>query len=153
MFRKYLSADSVFSLARYAYVRFDVDMRHIRSKYDFLTVKHHANEKAFRNGVGDFVQAFEQIRLSQMHRSQILVPLSVHDRNINSKKLLSSLRLCVQRVVIKVHNDLYERVNGILQGSICARNLADLYLGRIESRLFYYSNPSNTNSRFISFSS
>lgn len=83
------------------------------------------------------------MKLAQISQSQILVPLSVHDRNQNSTKLLASLKLCVQKVVIKVHNDLYERMNGVLQGSICARNLCDLYLGRIESRLFYFANPAD----------
>jgi hypothetical protein len=146
LFRKHLSYDQAYSVVRYTKFRLDVDMKQVRCKYEYLTVKHHTHDKAFANGIADFAQAFENssslYRLSNTD-SQIFVPLALHDRNINSRRLLDLLKMCVQHVVIKIHNDLYERMNGILQGSVCARNLCDLYLGRIESRLFYYSNSEN----------
>ena len=67
----------------------------------------------------------------------VIVPLSIHDRNVTLRKLKDSLTKCLDHVLIKIHNDIYERMNGILQGSICSRNLCDLYLGKLENELFY----------------
>jgi len=47
---------------------------------------------------------------------RIVVPLSVHDRNVTLGKLDSLLRKCLEHVMVKIHGDIYERMNGILQG-------------------------------------
>ena len=51
----------------------------------------------------------------------VIVPLSIHDRNVTLNKLDNSVRKCLEHVMIKIHNDVYERMNGILQGRLTMR--------------------------------
>lgn len=46
----------------------------------------------------------------------VIVPQLIHDRNVTVGKLQSSLRACLEHVMIKIHNDIFERMDGILQG-------------------------------------
>ena len=123
-------------------------------RYDNFTLKHSYLEKGFLYGISDLIAVLEskavkpttasvrsttENKFSTEKMDHVIVPLSIHDRNVTLKKLKDSLSKCLEHVMIKIHNDIYERMNGILQGSICSRNLCDLYLGKIENGLFYYA--------------
>lgn len=140
LFEREMNAGYVFSLMRFIRISFDHDCKQLKFKYEFLTIKHHFHAKAFQNGISDFIQVLES-RNTNPKESMVFVPTVIHDRDVSLLELKNALNLCMNHVVIKIHNDLYERTNGILQGSVCSRNLCDLYIGCIESSLFYYVNP------------
>jgi hypothetical protein len=104
-------------------------MKHLKIKYDYLAVRHTVHTKIFRYGSDDMREAIDK---ENLHRQGIFIPLAIHDQNWGLKKVKESLRLCLKHVLIQIHDELFERTNGILQGSICSRNLCDLYFGRIE---------------------
>ncbi|CAF0825356.1 unnamed protein product [Brachionus calyciflorus] len=145
---KELGTDFCFTSLRYAMFQFDLDFKQLKQKYDSLLVKHNIREKAFQHGLADYINLIENdtqnkftcFKLKNLNDKGgcIYVPLWVQDRNFNYKKLNDILKKCLNHVVIKIHDDLYERVNGILQGSVCSRNLCDLYLGQIERKLFTF---------------
>jgi hypothetical protein len=82
----------------------------------------------------------KNIKFNNSFYDSIFIPISIHDRNISSRTLKHQLKNCLEHIVIKIHEEIFERMTGILQGSICSRNLCDLYLGRIERKLFTYEN-------------
>lgn len=145
---KELGHEYAFTQVKYGLFQTDLDHKQIRAKYEYLTFKHHVREKGLLNGIADFIHILENAdKLGQFtdfklkgsnKGGYIFVPLCTYDRNITYKKLNESLRKCLNHVVIKVHNEFYERINGVLQGSICSRNFCDLYLGQIENKLFTY---------------
>lgn len=137
LFNQHLGVEYCFSVIRFCKLEADLDKKHLKPKYDFLAVRHHVHDRAFVAGSWDFMQALIKNNMN-FNKNTIYVPLSVHDRNINARKLNNSLKKCLEHIVIKIHNGLYERMNGVLQGSVCSRNLCDLYLGKIESKSFEY---------------
>ncbi|RNA36384.1 telomerase reverse transcriptase [Brachionus plicatilis] len=150
---KELGSECCFTNLRYALYQIDLDSKQLKQKYDTFTLKHSIKQKGFANGLADYINLLEndsenkfscfKLRNLRDAGGCIYVPLWVQDRNSNFKKLNDLLKKCLNHVVVKVHDDLYERVNGILQGSICSRNLCDLYLGKIETRLFGFDNCPN----------
>ena len=142
LFYKELGSESVFTLLRFCKVHFDVDLKQLRVKYDHITVKHAFREKGFLNGIMDYIACLERCNLKNRNDCIVFVPLGIHDRSVTAKKLCDSLRKCLEHVVIKIHDELYERMNGILQGSICSRNLCDLYLGKL---IIYFEKKSIKN--------
>ena len=147
---KELGNEFCFTNLRYAVYQIDLDFKQLKQKYDTFTFKHSLKVKAFANGLSDYIDLIENDRQNKFscfklknlsaHGGCIYVPLWIQDRNTNFKKLNDLLKKSLNHVIIKIHDDLYERVNGILQGSICSRNLCDLYLGKIETKLFSYEN-------------
>jgi hypothetical protein len=93
----------------------------------------------------DYIVVLERFNLKNKNECVVFVPLAIHDRNITAKKLNDSLKRCLEHIVIKIHNELYERMDGILQGSICSRNLCDLYLGK---QLFFKLNYLHLSNQF-----
>lgn len=147
---KELGNEYCFTNLRFAHFQIDLDCKQLKQKYDTFTFKHSVKVKGFINGLSDYIYLLEndhenkytcfKLRNLSNKGGSIYVPLWIQDRNSNFKKLNDLVKKSLNHVVIKIHNDLYERVNGILQGSICSRNLCDLYLGKIESKLFSYEN-------------
>jgi hypothetical protein len=129
LFYRELGIDYVFTLIKFCKIQFDLDQKQLKAKYDYMALKHNHHDKGFLNGIMDYINILESYKFKKSDCT-IFVPLSIHDRNINAKKLTDSLKKCLEHVVIKIHDELYERMNGILQGSICSRNLCDLYLGK-----------------------
>lgn len=143
LFEKYLGDNQVFSIVKYCQIKFDLDQIHLKVKYDHLAVRHSVYEKKFRYGTADLEPIIgERFKSSKTH--SIIVPVLIHDKNVNLNKLKNSIRMCLKHVLIKIHNDIFERSDGILQGSICSRNLCDLYFGRIEKELFTYNEDSKS---------
>ena len=121
-------------------IKYDLDKKTLQSKRFHLTLKHHQHDKGFLNGISDFIKVVNESKMNRK-TAQIIVPHCVHERNVSAKVLRTSLNKCLKHVIIKIHDEIYERTNGILQGSNCSRNFCDLYLGRIEKRLFKYIDP------------
>ena len=130
-----LGEEAVLTVLRVARLQFEVDAKQLRVKYDYCALKHAYHEKGFLNGIQDYVALLEshseekEVNRRRKRECVVVVPLGVHERSVTARKLSDALRRCVDHVVIKIHDELYERMNGILQGSICSRNLCDLYLG------------------------
>ncbi len=129
LFYNELGTDFVFTLMKFCKLQFDLDQKQLKLKYDYVTLKHAFHEKGFLNGIMDYIVVLERFNLRNRNDCLIFVPMGIHDRNITAKKLSDSLRKSLEHIIIKIHDELYERMNGILQGSICSRNLCDLYLG------------------------
>jgi len=104
-------------------------MKHLKVKYDYMAVRHAIYEKMFRYGSADLRKSFEK---ENFQKEGIFVPLAIHDRNWGIKRVKESIRLCLKHVLIQIHDEIFERTNGILQGSNCSRNFCDLYFGRVE---------------------
>ncbi len=128
LFAKRVGPANVLTLVRYCSVQFDVDKRQLKPRFDYLTVRHNYHEKGFLYGVADLIEMLEaeararegparKVETGGGERMErIVVPLSVHDRNVTLGKLDTLLRKCLEHVMIKIHGDIYERMNGILQG-------------------------------------
>ena len=72
--------------------------KELKAKYDICTIRHHLHEKGFQNGLADYIKLLEQTtdasRLKSSNKNcsdLVLVPLAIHDRNINLRKLKDSL--------------------------------------------------------------
>ena len=127
----------LFTLFSFWSLGFDLDKKHIKKKFNYLTQLHLIEQKGFYNGIQDFINMIEENNKSYKSlRKCILIPTAISERNINSTKLVNSLSLCFNNVLIKIHDQLFIRVNGILHGSICSRIICDLYFGKIETSLF-----------------
>ena len=163
LFGKHLGIDYVFSLLTYASLKYDVDHRDLKCKYERIVVKHRAHTQGFRYGIGDFIRVLDEQQLTkggggdgglsssssassstvpqsptnhhphnQRQQQQtanssaqsrrmtevIYVPANIHDRSIGCRQLRDALTKCLNHILIKVHNDIYERMNGVMQGSI-----------------------------------
>jgi hypothetical protein len=140
LFGIYLGIDYVFTVLRCAKICFDADNKQLKVEYKYVPVRHLSHEKGFYNGIADFIDLLENFYDNKRMEDLIYVPLVIHDQNITAKKLDDSLKKCLQHVLIKIHDKMFERMNGVLHGSVCSRNLCDLYLGQIERELFYYGN-------------
>lgn len=128
--RELAGNDFVFSLMRICKIKYEFDERHLMFKYEHVTMRHRYHEKGFPNGIMDYIQMIESsVRFKNRGDCLVLVPLGIHEKGVTARKLADMAKKCVEHVVIKIHNELYERMNGILQGSICSRNLCDLYFG------------------------
>ena len=90
-------------------------------------------------------QHSKNVKFNNCFYDTVFIPTSIHDRNISSRHLKHQLKNCLEHIVIKIHEEIFERMTGILQGSICSRNLCDLYLGRIERKLFTYEKSEPLN--------
>ena len=105
----------------------------------------HSNSTDSLNNSNKENHSKNRIQFNNTHFDTIYIPISIHERNVTAKQLRYSLKKCLEHIVIKIHDEIFERMTGILQGSICSRNLCDLYLGRIERKLFCYDNSSAGN--------
>jgi hypothetical protein len=133
----------LFTIFNYWTLSLDLDRKHIKKRFCHLTQLHLIQQKGFYNGIQDFINMNEKnMRFSKSQNNRILTPISISHRNINSTKLVNSLSLCFNNVLIKIHDQLFIRLNGILHGSICSRILCDLYLGKIEMSLFHVPSSS-----------
>jgi hypothetical protein len=134
-FEESLAADYVFTILRYQKIRFELDGKNLMRKQEYLTIKHKYHEKGFKYGTADFIDVlefeFESRKSSRRAVSEhmLIVPERIHDKNVCHNKLENLLELCLNNVLIKIHNQLFIRSNGILHGSICSRLLCDIYLG------------------------
>lgn len=155
-FIQYLDNDQkLFTIFNYWIINFDLDKRHLKKKFSQLTQLHLIEQKGFYNGIQDFISSIEE-NIQNYHglQSSIFIPIGIFERNINCTKLERSLSLCFNNVLIKIHNQLFTRLNGIIHGSICSRIICDLYLGKIEMDLFCYSSRlsskyENSNEVFV----
>ncbi len=134
LFTKKIGREKVFTMLRYCSIQFDIDKEQLRGRYDFYTLKHHFHEKGFLFGIADLIDLLEKEAAAKTtnfikedpnktlnsnrcdRMDEIIVPLYVHDRNVTINKLDNLLKKCLEHVMIKIHGDIYERMNGILQG-------------------------------------
>ena len=93
----------------------DEDMKHLKTRFDYMAVRHAIHEKKFRYGSDDLREAFEK---ENFNLHGIIVPLAIHEQNWGLKKVKESIRLCLKHVLIQIHDEIFERTNGILQGSV-----------------------------------
>ena len=150
LFEKYLGEGKAFTVIKFALVEWDIDQKNLKLKYDHLAVRHANYEKCFKYGSATFRRVIENKSFGKFNKDKtqinhIFVPIVIHDMNINLKKLKESLRMCMKHVLIKIHDEIFERTNGILQGSICSRNLCDFYFGKKEKKLFAYQDQATSN--------
>ena len=123
----------MFTMIRFCSVCFELDEKQLKVKYDHTTLRHKFHEKGFLYGISDLINLLEanhdKENISKNSRSientravermdRIIVPLNIHDRNITLKKLKDSIKKCLEHVLIKIHNDIYERMTGLLQGDL-----------------------------------
>ena len=135
---------NLFTILKYSVVSFDLDKKHLKKTVNYLTEIHGIEQKGFYNGIQDFIDNIENnIQYYNHLQNSIFITNCIHERNINATKLENSLTICINNVLIKIHDQLFTRMNGILHGSICSRILCDLYLGRIEMDLFCLTSKSN----------
>ena len=165
LFYKKLGYDYVFTILRSIKLKYDLDRKQLKTRYDYINLRHRHHEKGiqfiiiikllgqksnliifsgFLYGISDYIHLIEETERKKHSINNrdcvIYVPWYIYDRSISFKNLRDLLKKCLQHVLIKIHGDIYERMSGILQGSVCSRNLCDLYLGRIEKKLFSYEN-------------
>ena len=58
----------------------------------------------------------KNLKFNNSYFDTILIPHRIHDRNFSSKMLKRDLKACLEHIVIKIHDEIYERMTGILQG-------------------------------------
>ncbi len=59
LFYQRLGNDYVFTMIRHVKVKFDLDHKQLKTKYEYLTLKHHYHEKGFLHGIADFIRLIE----------------------------------------------------------------------------------------------
>jgi hypothetical protein len=128
-----LGTDYLFTILRYQKIRFDLDGKNMTRKQEYLTKKHQFHKKGFKYGIADFIDdlEFENRKTSRrfIAENMIIVPERIHEKGVDHVNLANLMELCLNNVLIKIHDQLFVRSNGILHGGICSRLLCDIYLG------------------------
>lgn len=126
---KELKSGYCFTLMRFCSVRLEVDRIHSKIKYDYQTIKHKTTQNGYKYGIADFIRHINQESNStnnspnkniddQLEKADnIIVPLGIHERDVELSMLKKCLNKCLQHVMIKIHHQIYERINGIAQGT------------------------------------
>jgi hypothetical protein len=113
LFKQNLGYNNVITLMRNCLVYLDIDNKQLRNRYDHFALCHGLNEKGFSNGIADYItQLDESIKDRKKQSVSIHVPISIYSRNLNTFKLSKSLNKCLYHVLIKVNDEIYERMNG-----------------------------------------
>ena len=147
LFASRVGRENVFTLLKYCSIQSDIDDKHLKHRYDCLTLKHHKHDKGFLHGIADLIDILEKEACAKKPDSTwevcknvdsklniVVVPMSIHERNVDIGKLMRQLRMSLEHVMINIHNDLYERMNGILQGMLTI----EIYSWALSMRKFYY---------------
>jgi hypothetical protein len=131
-FSDLLGHDYVFSIIRYQKVHIDLNEKNlVSSKALYLTRRHKSHQAGFKNGIADFIDFYQyENNQTPSPPPTIIVPDKVQALAVDYKELNRLMHLCVNNVLIQIHNRLFIRLNGIPHSSVCSRMLCDIYLGR-----------------------